>query len=233
MFKPYLYVSSLALFVSCFSINGVNSPIALAQSLQEPASPDTGTPEGQQGVGGTRPQTSCPDTGSQHLIALVQGRGQDITRSKNPTIWVYIPYDRKDISYLEFSLHDRALSQTLYRTALEVSETPGLIKIPIPYELAPNSTYRWYFKLYCQPHKPGENTKYYYLQNWLKYQPNFPEELSWYDRISEVGARYFAEPENATLGEEWRQLLNALTLPEWLWEKPFANSTSVPPYDSP
>lgn len=207
----------------------MNSPMVIAQSTQEPASPDTGTPQGQQGVGGTRPETSCPDTGGQNLMALVQGRGQDLTRSENPVIWVYIPYSPEDLSYLEFSLHDRNLTQTFYRTAIEVADSPGLIKIPISYALAPNQTYRWYFKLYCKPHQPGGNTKYYFLQNWIQYQPNSPVDMSWYDRITEVGDRSFTHPENSEFQEEWHHLLNSLALPEWLSQAPLVNSILVPP----
>jgi hypothetical protein len=226
MFKQCLFL--LAFFVPFFGLNWMNSPVVIAQSTQEPASPDTGTPEGQQGVGGTRPETSCPDTGGQNLTALVQGRGQDLTQWENPVIWVYIPYSQKDISYLEFSLHDRHLTQTFYRTAIEVTDSPGLIKMILPYALVPTETYRWYLKLYCQPHQPGGNTKYYYLQNWIQYQPNAPVEMSWYDRITEVGDRYFTHPDNAEFKEEWRHLLNLLELPEWLSQAPLVNSNLVP-----
>lgn len=227
MFKHLLFL--LAFFVAFLGLNWVNAPNAIAQSTQEPASPDTGTPEGQQGVGGARPETSCPETGDKHLTALVQGHGQDLTRSANPAIWVYIPYSPENISYLEFSLHDRALTQTFYRTAIEVMDSPGLIKIPISYTLEPNETYRWYFKLYCQPHQPGGNTKYYYLQNWIQHQPEASAEASWYDRLTETGDRHFSNRDNPQIQAEWNRLLTSLDFPDWLWQEPFVNSIVVPP----
>lgn len=221
----------LLVFLTLVGLNWVNIPSSIAQS-PEPASPDTGTPEGQQGVGGTRPETRCPDAKGKPLTALVQGRGQDITREENPEIWVYVPYAAEDIGYLEFSLHDRPLTQTFYRTAIEVADSPGLIKIPIPHTLAPDETYRWYVKLYCQPHQPGDNTKYYYLQNWIQYRPDAPTEMSWYDRIAEMGDRYFADPENPQLQAEWQDLLKSLGLPEWISQVSLVHPRFLPPDES-
>ena len=86
------------------------------------------------------------------IISLVHGQGEAYTTLENPTLWFYIPYSREQVKYMEFSLHDEDFTSTLYRTGIELTQGPGLIKLRVPESALSekNELYLWYFKLYCK-----------------------------------------------------------------------------------
>jgi hypothetical protein len=85
------------------------------------------------------------------LTALAGIKPLDLTISKYPTFWVYVPYTAKEAPVGEFSLQDRA-ENDLYRTKFALPTTPGAIAISLPPSataLAVDRQYRWYFKIDC------------------------------------------------------------------------------------
>ena len=94
--------ATLPIFLVLIIAGGNNR---FVNSQKPPKPPNTGTPSGNPRPGTTRPETNCPQT-PQPLTALVANNGRDLTYSKFPTIWFYIPYTSEQISEMEFFLFD-------------------------------------------------------------------------------------------------------------------------------
>lgn len=216
-------------------------------SSEPPPAPNTGTPKGDPTPGTTRPQAACPKT-SKPLTALMANNGSDYTLSEHPTFWFYVPYAPDQISYIEFLLLDGKERQTIYRTALKLTEKPGIIKIKIPsesqYSFKFNEIYRWYFKVSCKPgltNQPGlvvdgwvqRQSINLHLRNQIEVaRPKeyliYRENAFWYDAIANLAQQYFANPENRQLNEDWTKLLEFLGY-AWVVQEPFVNSVLLPP----
>ncbi|HBL60555.1 MAG TPA: hypothetical protein DDZ80_19485, partial [Cyanobacteria bacterium UBA8803] len=180
-----------------------------------PPAPDTDTPDGQRAPGGTRPELTeaCPQT-NQPVTALVPENGKGLTSAEHPVLWFYIPYAPKDIESIEFSLHNREETTTIYRTSLQLTKIPGAIGIPLPpdlkYSLQLNETYHWYFIVNCHPKKTSEDD--IVLDGWItRVQPS---SNLWYDDLTNLAQRYLANPENAELQKAWIDLLKDIGLEE-------------------
>lgn len=185
-----------------------------------PPPPDTGTPDGQRIPGGTRPeltgackQTDLPPT------ALVPEDGKGLTTAEHPVFWFYIPYAPKDIQSIEFSLHNRKETTTLYRTALQLTKTPGVIGIPLPpipkHSLNFNESYHWYFVVNCVPTKTFENDVV--LDGWVTRVPqslNSDNQLNviWHDELTSLAKRYLSESQNTGVKIAWVNLLRSIGL---------------------
>ncbi|MEG4944235.1 DUF928 domain-containing protein [Microcoleus sp. F4-D5] len=73
------------------------------------------------------------------------------TITDRPTLWFYVPYSSKSVSYGTFSLED-AEGNRIYKMDFKLPETPGIVSVNLPQQQKPleiNKTYRWYFRLYC------------------------------------------------------------------------------------
>ena len=214
-------------------------------SSEPPPAPDTGTPKGEATPGTTRPQATCPHM-SKPLTALVANNGRDYTLSEHPSFWFYVPYAPNQISYMEFLLLDGKERRTIYRTAVKLTQKPGLIKVTIPsglqYSFKLNETYRWYFKVNCQVGRTDESDlvvdgwvrrqpRKFQMKNRIKVvQPSYKENDFWYDTITNLAQQHFSHPENRQFNQDWANLLEYLGYP-WVVQEPFANSVLLPPAD--
>jgi hypothetical protein len=141
----------------------LSAPLVLSVShlalAQLPKPPERGTPAGEPIPGGTRPDLACPKT-QKPLTAIIANRGKDFTVSPYPSFWFYVPYQAGEIRYLEFAIKDPQTSKTVYRTALQLKGTPGIIEVTIPSEsafaLAPGNIYQWDLLVYCQKNQIEE-----------------------------------------------------------------------------
>lgn len=198
-----------------------------------PPAPDTGTPDGQRIPGGTRPEVTeaCRRT-NQPLTALVPRNGKGLTTAEHPAFWFYVPYTREDIHSIEFSLHNRDETVTLYRTSLQPAKTAGVIGVSLPpmpkHSLKPDQSYHWYFIVNCKPTETFETALV--LDGWVTRVGSSPNlerssKVVWYDELTSLAKRYLAEPQNAAAKSAWIGLLNSVDL-ERLAQAPLAGSVS-------
>lgn len=193
-----------------------------------PPPPTTGTPDGQRTPGGTRPEltVACKQT-AQPLTALVPENGQGRTAAEYPLFWFYVPYAAKDVHSIEFSIHNRDETMTLYRTSLQLAKTPGVVGIPLPPRaenaLKLNQSYHWYLVVNCQPTETFENNLV--LDGWVTRVQRSPDSnVLWYDELTDLAKRYLSEPQNTQVKSAWAELLRSVGL-ERLVQAPLISST--------
>ena len=176
--------------------------------------PDTGTPGSDRSPGGTRtPANACKQT-AQPLTALVPANGKGSTTAEHPVFWFYIPYASEDIQSMEFSIHNREDTETLYRTSVQLSKTPGIIGISLPpspeHSLKLNESYRWRLIVDCDPNKTSENVLELYGSVTRVQQ----DSNAWYDNLTNLAQRYLSEPQNPEVKKAWTELLKSVGLEE-------------------
>lgn len=227
-----VFVSVLAIaFLPCYAIAQSAAPKAIAGEARnsgrgwikpssqvisnQPPPPDTGTPDGQRTPGGTRPEMAltCKQT-EQPLTALVPENSKALTTAEYPIFWFYIPYSSQDIHSIEFSLHNRDETTTLYRTTLQLTTTPGVFGIPLPpipeHSLKLNESYHWYFTVNCEPKKTVEND--IVLDGWVTRVQQSPN--LWHDELTNLAKRYLSNPQNTEVKKAWTELLKSVGLEE-------------------
>ncbi|AFY54232.1 protein of unknown function (DUF928) [Rivularia sp. PCC 7116] len=231
--------------ISVILVNIILSPVLVAAQTNSqeddfPAAPDTGTPVGTSTPGGSRPNTNCPET-KLPLRALIANNGKDFTVAEYPNLLFNVPYASNQISNIEFALKDPAELKTVYRTAIKLTGKPGIVKVSIPqkseYALKSNKDYRWNLILYCRGNKTDEPDQV--LTGWIKSVPmktqlnnqeyqSYIENNIWYDGISLLADKYFADPNNSKLKADWQNLSKSL---KWdnLDNKGFAEIVLVEP----
>ena len=201
---------------------------APAAGRQRPSPPRTGTPAGNPRPGTTRPVLNCPKT-QMPLTAIVANNGRDFTASEQPTLWFYIPYRPEQISNLEFLLLDGSERNTIYRTSIKLASQPGMIKVTFPAgpqsALALNQNYRWRLNLDCAPDTTVEPDLV--VDGWIRRIPMdaqanqqtkaalqnysaYVKDEIWYDAITDLAERHFANPTNSELNAAWADLLKNL-----------------------
>ncbi len=195
----FVTVLAIASFTSN-PISGWTPPSSQVIADQPPA-PDTGTPDGQRTPGGSRPELSqaCKPT-DKPLTALVPENGKGLTTADYPIFWFYIPYAADEIHSIEFSLHDRNETATLYRTSVQLTQTPGIIGISLPqnteYALRVNESYHWYFTVKCEPEETSEEDDVV-LEGWVTRVERGSNLVLWYDELTNLAERYLSEPGNS------------------------------------
>ncbi len=193
-----------------------------SQVIADLPSPHTGTPDGRRTPGGTRPELSeaCKPT-DKPLTALVPKNGKGLTTAEYPVFWFYIPYAAEEIHSIEFSLHDRDETTTLYKTSVQLTQTPGVIGIPLPqspeYDLKVKESYHWYFTVKCQPKETSEEDDIV-LDGWVTRVEQGSNLVLWYDELTNLAKRYLSEPQNPEVKKAWVELMQSVDL-EWLTNK--------------
>lgn len=219
-------------FLTVLTIFGLTSNLALGWTdpfspliAALPPPPDTGTPAGQRTPGGTRPEQTeaCKQT-NQPLTALVPKNAKGYTTTEYPSFWFYIPYAPKDIHSIEFSLHNREETTTLYRTSVQLTKTPGVIGISLPsnpaHSLKLNQSYHWYLTVNCNSKEKPEND--IVLDGWVtRVEPN-TNFVIWYDQLTNLAKRFLFEPPNTAVKKNWEELLKSEGL-EGLAQAPVVN----------
>ena len=193
----------------------------------QPSAPDTGTPDGQQTPAGTRGET-CKQT-DKPFTALVPENGKGLTTAEHPIFWFYIPDAPDDIHSIEFSVHDQDEKTTLYRTSLQFTKTPGVIGIPLPpsphYSLKLNEIYHWRFTVTCVGIETSGDPIILELDGWVTRVQQSPNQLIWYDELTNRAKRYFLEPQNIEVKKAWAELLESVGL-KGLAQEPVVSSSS-------
>ena len=157
------------------------------------------------------------------------------TVSGHPNFWVYFPYSNDQISHVEFVLQNEA-REDVWRSQSNVNQDTGYQNFSLPKNEAPlevGQWYRWYVKVYCQPHVASAQ----YVQSWVKRIPltstlyvELQQESQqhhkiygnygiWYDAVDRLLNEYQRQPTNLVLEQDWQDLIKAKgvelqTLPE-------------------
>ncbi|MFN6486650.1 MULTISPECIES: DUF928 domain-containing protein [unclassified Nostoc] len=206
------------------------------QSSQQPKLPRNGAPTGRRRAGAGR-SPECPSSLTR-LTALAPGDGGESvlasTVAENPTFWFYVPQLPQTIRSGEFVLQvlDGKDVQNVYRTPLTLSGKAGIVSITLPaqpqYFLKIDKKYHWYFHIYCgDVEKTSDN---FYVDGFVQRQVLTealdsqlklakPKEYIvysanniWYDALTNLGQQRRTNPQNATLNQDWVDLLNAVGL---------------------
>jgi hypothetical protein len=198
--------------------------------------PDTGTPtEGKRTPGGTR-GGACKQTDKQTdqpFTALVPENAQGLTAAEHPVFWFFIPDAPEDIQSIEFSLHDRNDTTTLYRTSLPLTRTQGVIGIPLPstpeHSLKLNESYHWRLIINCDQKEASKDPIVLELEGWVTRVQQSSN--LWYDELTNLAKRYLCEPQNPEVKKAWLELLKSVGLEE-LAQAPVVSAVSNPKANS-
>lgn len=153
----------------------LNPSIKLNGSLTfaaPPPPPDIGEP-GQRSEAGSRGCENVDkqfptDTQKQRLTALVPVYSDlalvlGTTIAAAPTFWFYIPY--MTAIPAKFVLRDKD-GKLLYQSDVMLSQTPGVVSLPLPKTVAPleiGKQYRWFLKIYCKAQSPPA-----FVEGWIQ-----------------------------------------------------------------
>jgi Domain of Unknown Function (DUF928) len=213
----------------------VAQPIALALKFTPPPIPPDRSAPGNRGEGASRGCT----TGEHPLTALVPSYRQTdgltqvwgMTSQAQPSFWFYLPYEPATIQTLEFVVQDDQ-DETLYRNEIPDPSRSGMmqVKLPAGVPLAVGKAYHWFFKVtaVCGANQPETLT---YVEGWVQRQaltaavsdrlqqatPQqqeaiYAENGLWYDALNALAERRFANPTDAALARDWKELLGAIGL---------------------
>ena len=189
--------------------------------------PDRGTPPAPYGTGS---RGSCLQNANMPpLIQLSGSRGLDLTVSDHPSFWVYVPYDRGDVSTALFSLQkDNA---KVYQQSIQLPTTPGIVEIAMPTTLPAleaGKSYRWYFEIGCPQIDPSETpipatvtglvqrvassealeSDLAIAQSPLEEVEAYANHHIWHETLSSLAQLRQSDPTNQSLAEIWQNMLS-------------------------
>lgn len=201
--------------------------------------PDRSAPSQTEGAA-SRDEGKCSDNEEKPnppLTALMPNNTLVLTLAERPTFFVYVPPISARTA--EFVLKDEN-EDDVYKTTITLPSQPGIISIAIPANVKPlenGKTYRWYFDLVCNSGKrvfvdrimvqrtePSAT-----LANELKQATNprdraavYAKNGIWYDTLQTLAALRHSSPNDATLTNEWKELLESAGIQE-VSDKPLIN----------
>lgn len=214
------------------------SPTLSQQTLTQLA--DRGAPRRRSGAGtrGDCPPLAAGTPEPIALVALVPSPGPKqneaialgLTTEAHPTFWVYIPYDRTEISRLQFVLLDEQEEPVIAPITISVQTTPGVVSLQLP-ETAPPLTmgkyYRWYVTIDCQPQGSTDtyvegmiqrvelpaNLRQQLLKATAKERTQlYAENGIWYDALTQMQMLRQQSPDDPKLKAAWVSLLESVGL---------------------
>ncbi|HEY9613187.1 DUF928 domain-containing protein [Allocoleopsis sp.] len=173
------------------------------------------------------------------LTATPAGSVLGLTVASHPTFWVYSPYSLTSEHSVEFILQDDQ-GNVIYQTSLSASvSTPGVVGFKLPDSVPPlqvNKRYNWFFSIACDrkpeetPNELDEPTKIV-VSAWVEriaLEPSLQRELEqatpaqkaliyhkagiWHEALTTLAELRRQQPNEATLKEEWEQLLRSINL---------------------
>jgi Domain of Unknown Function (DUF928) len=199
--------------------------------IPPPPPPDRSAPGGR-GEGASR---GCK-TGESSLTAIVPSYGEadalqiwGLTIAERPSFWFYVPYEPGTIQAIEFVLQTDA-DETLYRSEVAIPSQAGLVKVQPEPGLEIGKKYHWFFKVktLCAANQPVSLN---YVEGWVQRQApaaGFSDRLDtanpqqqariyaengiWYDALNTLAEAHFANPSEASLTQDWIDLLRSIGL---------------------
>ncbi len=133
-----------------------NTKLSGFQQASSDVPPPPPTNPGSSAAGGRRSPAACPQDGaaaitSSPLTALSPTTKPGLTLAAHPTFLVYVP--RSSAQTAEFSLRSQT-NQGVYRTTIDLTNTPDIISITLPDQVTPlevGKQYIWSFAIICNP----------------------------------------------------------------------------------
>jgi Domain of Unknown Function (DUF928) len=188
--------------------------------------------------GGAGTRGDCPDLGSKPqavaLVSLIQPAEKTdspialgLTTEARPMFWFYIPYDRSKLSTVRFTLLDESENPVVEPIALPLGTVPGIVGFRLPESappLAVGQYYHWYLLMDCLPKGTTDVfvealVQRVELPTLLKQQlmqatPRDRARLYaangiWHDALTELQLLRQSSPKNASLAQDWRDLLES------------------------
>ena len=232
----------IALAIITISPISVQTYSAILLSQSPPAPPQTPPPppprdnQPRPGTGLDPTNPNCKKT-SKPITAIVPIKNPVYTTSEYPTFLFYIPYNPEDINSVEFSLVNRDGKKRIYRAAISLPKTPGIMSFSLPkspkYALELIEYYRWYLKLNCEPYTRSRNdlsvngfVARVPLTSEHKQQINTATPDIWYDSVASLAQRLLANPKDETLKIQWIKLLESGGFKE-LAEEPLVGNVQL------
>jgi Domain of Unknown Function (DUF928) len=215
---------------------GNSTPVRRKNSIFILPTPPAGLAPGGRRYGGAR-RGSCPNV-EPKLTALVPSSEQPasvtnvwaLTTMERPTLWVYLPYTTSSQYPADFVVQDED-ANLIAKTAIALSEKPGIIPIPLPANtppLAEGKQYRWFFNIYC-----GKDSPPIYVEGVVRrvaLSPTVSQELAtaqpkqrfaiyakngiWHEALTTIAELRQKNPQDRTLATQWSELLQAIGLDE-------------------
>jgi hypothetical protein len=206
-----------------------------SQTTQAPPPPPFTPPPNHTRSGGSLSAAATCTQGQESLTALVPASNPVLTTSEHPTFLFYVPYGAKDVQSGEFSVLLGPDEMTrVYRTQFTLPNTPGIVSLSLPNSpdsaLVEGASYHWYFKLYCQDNRTA--TADLQVDGWVQRVAQTPERDRqinaatpeiWYDALAQLATRLQTSPQDSTLRDRWRKLLEQIGLAE-LGQAPLAGT---------
>lgn len=154
-----------------------------------------------------------------------------LTVSDRPTFWVYVPYTSEQVTSGEFLLRDENLKD-LQRIPFKLPQTPGVVRISLPYTTPPlevGKLYFWSFEVSCPQASssdeptpasvrgsverisisPAMGSQLNSANSILETIEIYAENGIWYDALTDLATLRINEPDNLLWMELWIDLLGS------------------------
>ncbi|KAF3886924.1 MULTISPECIES: DUF928 domain-containing protein [Nostocales] len=201
-----------------------------------PLPKDISSPGGRR-YGGAR-RTGCPKDVPLQLTALVpatesQGTVTNIwglTSAERPILWFYTPYNKSSNYPADFELLDDQ-STPIYKTEISLPNVAGVIGVPLP-PLTAGKQYRWFLNVYCDRQQQETpifvegvvqrvNLKQAIQEQLQKAEPIqqiaiYANNGIWHDALTTLALLRQKNPNDATLAEDWKDLLSSIGLSQFV-----------------
>ena len=186
-----------------------------------------GRPTGRNAGGGTR--GGCPQDANESpdLTLLIPANQQGLTVAEYPTFFAFVPQNKTRIG--EFILYDKTDKKLIYRTTLQLSDTPGIVSVKLPGNQPPlkiGNNYEWRFSLHCKATddrsedliKIGRIKRVELSAAIGKIQSNtnplekariYQENNIWYDALQTLAELNSTTASNSNIVTIWQQLLKS------------------------
>ena len=151
-----------------------------------------------------------------------------LTAAEHPSFWFYVPYSSEARGSGEFVLQNEQ-GDYIYKTTFGMGGTsPGIVSLHLPStvpSLVPGKRYHWFFLVNCDPDAPA------FVEGWIQrvvLSPSLMHQLEvapprqrvalytahsiWYDALSTLAELHQAQPEDASLTDQWTRLLQQINL---------------------
>lgn len=208
-------------------------PIKVVEVAQYIPPADIGVPDGRSSGGSRGGKCELDESiPGPPLSALVPAEGQwRLTVEGRPEFFVYIPQSSAQTA--EFVLKD-ANQKNVYRTTFPLSGKAEIIRIILPQNVSAlerGKKYYWYFTVFCNSQNRRSNP---FISEWIQRteikSPNavqiekaslldranfYAKNGIWHDALTTLAESRRQNPNDATLVNEWKKLLESAGLQEF------------------
>jgi hypothetical protein len=196
-FVPFLMFFSWV-FPHVNTLNIKDFPANLETSLPREAiaNESDGRPPSSHGNG----RNPCDESGLDLTPIVIDRHNSEIgfsnwgtTKAENPNLWVYIPYEREQLSRATFSIRTGNDDEIVYHDRIPLrtlGTTPNIVKISleeIDISLEIGQWYRWYLFLNVYCSEEAEQPEQDEISAWIQRQEDVSSDRI-YDRLAEVAA---------------------------------------------